>query len=86
MEIETIPVELFSFDYHGGYYQANVTHIGSALPSGPYGGFPSHFCIRFAGKLVEYQVEENLAAGTLSGVLYVPVDAGVAAMAVIWNR
>lgn len=82
METETIPVELFSFDHHGGYYQAQASHLNSVLPAGPYGGFPSTFCIRFAGKLVEYQIEENLS----NGVLYVAKDEGVAAMAVIWNR
>jgi len=86
MEIEIIPVELFRFDPIGGYYQADASSIGSALPSGPHAGFPSHFYIRFAGRMVEYQIEENLTSAHRSGVLYVPRDRKVAAMAVIWNR
>lgn len=82
MEIETIPVEFFTFDTFGGFYQAQASHLNSKLPVGPHNGFPSHFCIRFAGRLVEYQIEENID----NGVIYVPVDKSVAPMAVIWNK
>lgn len=81
MEIETIPVELFTFDRFGGYYQAKASHLNSALPHGPHGGFPSVFALRMAGRMVEYHIEENLR----NGVIYRAKDKGVAALAVIWN-